>query len=400
MRICELGRCEERNHFHCRARRGFVVVSRSPVDNNQSCSPNLFVKGKQMNRTTYLIVIMLIFAVALTTDAQTECRIDLNKVGQMSDIASNALIRKFHKDESKVSNYLRAAKAKYSTKERLTQGRAFAVAAAKEFEIDEKVFADAIEDYKHVNYRHEGGVAKTETAKTTSNGKISQFAEDVLFHVVVHEIGHGLVREFDLPVLGNEETLADTFATHYIVSRLPAERALRIIKARVASLMFESSEVPRKEWTVQGEHNSDARRAYQIAACAIAYDSDTFGPLAAIVNMDQSDVRSASDYGSEIHRSWRRILKPLWMPEGQESGEARLIIQDDSMFFDALENGKLANEFQEAIKSFDWHSQVKLRFAGGDGGAGWSRSARTVTVHDGYIQRFNAQGKALSKAAD
>ena len=89
---------------------------------------------------------------------------------------------------------------------------------------------------------------------------VSQFAEDVLFHVVMHELGHGLVREFDLPILGNEETLADTFATHYIVSRLPSERALQILKARVNSLMFEAREVPRDEWTVKGEHNSDARR--------------------------------------------------------------------------------------------------------------------------------------------
>lgn len=350
-----------------------------------------------MNRSIFSLVIVLSLLLVSPTEAQTDCRVDLNKVGQMSDIASNALMHEFHMEESKVHDYLEAAKKTYTTKERLTQGKAFAIATAKKFNIDQKEFFAAIEAYKHVNCKHEGDGESRE--QPVGDMKMSQFAEDVLFHVVMHEIGHALVREFDLPILGNEETLADTFATHYIVSRMPLDRARRILKARVDSLMFEAEEVPRKEWTVSGEHNSDARRAYQIVASAIAFDSDAYGSLAAAVNMNESDIRSAKDYGSEIHRSWRRILKPLWMPDGKKSSEARLVIENESVFFSALREGKLAGELENAIKSFDWHSQVKLRFAEGKGGAGWSRSARTVTVRDGYVQRFNAQGAALASAA-
>jgi len=169
-----------------------------------------------MNRAIYSLVVVLGLMLAPAAEAQTECRVDLNKVGQMSDIASNALILKFNKDEPKVFDYLEAAKKTYTTKERLTSGKAFAIATAKEFNIDEKVFFAAIQEYKHVNCGHGDGVEAN--AQTVSDEKVSQFAEDVLFHVVMHEMGHALVREFDLPVLGNEETLADTFATHYIVS--------------------------------------------------------------------------------------------------------------------------------------------------------------------------------------
>jgi hypothetical protein len=45
---------------------------------------------------------------------------------------------------------------------------------------------------------------------------------------MVHELGHALIREFDLPILGNEETMADAFATHYLTTHLP-DRAVDAI---------------------------------------------------------------------------------------------------------------------------------------------------------------------------
>lgn len=333
------------------------------------------------------VVIPLCPAQEKSERTEVTCTIDLKLPGVMSDIVSNALVRGFKKDESKVREYLKTAKKKYKS------GHELAIAAAREFDIKEKTLFAAIEDYKHCNCKHEGGgaVGKKRVSLENSNGEVSEFAENVLVHVVLHEIGHGLVREFDLPILGNEETLADAFATHYIANYLP-ERAMEILEARVSSLMIEAREEPRTQWTVKGEHNSDARRAYQIVAIALAHDSSKFESLASLVEMNQSDFRKAVDYGSEVHRSWRRILRPLWMPNGRKSSEAKTIIEKQSVFADAISSGKLHREIDDALKSFDWHSQVKVVFASGAGGAGWSRSQRTVAVQDEYIHRFNSQG--------
>jgi len=232
--------------------------------------------------------------------------------------------------------------------------------------------------------------------KTQADAEVTPFAENVLTHVVLHELGHALVREFNLPILGNEETLADAFATHYAVAHMD-DRAFDILQARIASLLIEADEVPRNEWTVKGEHNSDARRAYQIAATALAYDPQKYRELAELVEMDESEMRGVIDYSGEIHRSWRRILKPLRMAEGIESNEARLVIEEDSDFAKSLGEKALAKELESALRSFDWHSQVTIRFASGDGGAGWSRSRRTVQVRDGYVRRFVRQGKSNTK---
>lgn len=317
------------------------------------------------------------------------CSVNLTEPGQMADILSNALLQDFGKEETKVSEFLDAAQAKYES------GATLAAAVASKFQIHPSVLDAAIDNYKHVNCTHVGGgaVATEKAAQANVDRELSEFANNVLLHVVLHELGHALVREFDLPILGNEETLADAFATHYLTTWMP-DRAFAVLDARIASLMLEANEVPRKEWTIQGEHNSDARRAYQIAALAIADDPEKYAPLAKRVMMDTADVRKAADYGTEIHRSWRRVLKPLWMPAGQTSGETRVRVDEASPFAKSLRDSGLTRELDEIVRSVDWHSQVAIQFVPGEGGAGWSRSERTITVHTSYIERFNRQARS------
>jgi hypothetical protein len=228
---------------------------------------------------------------------------------------------------------------------------------------------------------------------------VSAFAADVTLHVVLHELGHAVIREFDLMVLGNEETMADAFATHMLTEYFP-ERAHAVIAARVTSLMIEADEVPRNEWTVRGEHDNDARRAYQIAALAIAADERKYASIAAMVGMSEREIGSALDYGADIHRAWRRTLAPLLMPAGKESTEARVRADDATQAFVDAGEPSLRSTVESAIKRFDWHSQVTVDFVGGDGGAAWNRSKRTIKVNGEYIGRFIAQGvEAEAQAA-
>ncbi|MEM6331145.1 MAG: DUF4344 domain-containing metallopeptidase [Planctomycetota bacterium] len=225
-----------------------------------------------------------------------------------------------------------------------------------------------------------------------------RFAEDILLSVLFHELGHGLVREFDLPVLGNEETLADAFATHYLTQHMP-ERAPAVVQARVTSLTIEAAEVPRPRWEVRGEHNNDARRAYQIAALAVAADPDKYRPIAQSIGMSTRDQRSSADYGAEIHRSWRRLLRPLRMPEGEASAEWRLTKDDGNALIDRFYRSPVVEEFTNAIEAFDWHSQITIQFRTGRGGAAWNRSQRSITVYSEYLERLVRQGVEATKQA-
>jgi hypothetical protein len=308
-----------------------------------------------------------------TRPAEPKCSVDLGCPGKMKDIVSNALTRGVKRPEADVKAFLENAETRYATGQDLLR------AAAAHFEIAEAHMAAEVERFRHCNCKHDAG-------------EISPFARDVTLHVVLHELGHALIREFDLPVLGNEETMADAFATHYLTTWLP-DRAVDVLRARVISLMIEAREVPRAEWPVRGEHDNDARRAFQIAALAVAADPARYAPVAKDVGMSEQDLRKARDYGAEIHRSWRRILAPLWMPEGVRSNEARVVCDPESELSEQLVSVGLVAEIESIIRRFDWHSQVTVRFAGGEGGAGWSRSKRTITVPSEYVHRFLEQGK-------
>lgn len=316
------------------------------------------------------------FAQTPSTLQGGECTIDLGVTGQMRDVVSNVLLRgvaEVRRPEADVAGFLRGAHDTYATGPDLLR------AAAAHFQIEEATLAAEVERFRHCNCLH--------------GEEALAFARDVMLHVVLHEIGHAVVREFDLPVLGNEETMADAFATHVLTTRFP-ERAPEVLVARVRSLMSEARTVARGEWSVHGEHDNDARRAAQIAALAAAADGARYERAAHFAGLSERDVRRAREYGAEIHRSWRRRIAPLLMPAGERSNEVRIVWEEDpdlarlrALGFDA--------EIEDVLRSIDWHSQVTVRFVPGEGGAAWSRSSRTVTVHAGYLQRFVDQGRTL-----
>jgi beta-lactamase class A len=325
--------------------------------------------------------------------ATLQCEVDLRIDAQMEDVLSNVLVRAEHKPEPVVNAFLQDARRRNGTGDDMLK------AAAEHFKIDQKRLAALVEHWRHINCSHPAipGYAVPDGRRDANTGEafspvpVSVFAADVTLHVVLHELGHAVIREFDLMVLGNEETMADAFATHLLTEHFP-EHAVRAISARVRSLMIEANEVPRDQWTVRGEHDNDARRAYQIAALAIAADKEKYAGVAEIVGMSKPDIDKARDYGSDIHRAWRRTLAPLMMPPGKVSKEARFRTDDSTRAFVEAGEPSLASTIESSLQRIDWHSQVTVDFVWSQGGAGWNRSKRTVTVNSEYLERFIAQG--------
>ncbi len=321
------------------------------------------------------------------------CDINLRLPGQMRDILSNVLVRSELKPQNQVRAFLKDTDNKFASGDDLLR------AAADHFQINPKRLAELAEKWRHINCTHAAipGYVVSDELLDSATGEpakpipVSPFAANVTLHVVLHELGHAVIREFDIMVLGNEETMADAFATHMLTEHYP-DQALAAISARITSLMIEAGEVPRDQWTVRGEHDNDARRAYQIAALALAADRDKYASVAPLVGMAERDISRACDYGADIHRAWRRTLTPLFMPAGKRSSEARLRADHATTAFIEAGQPSLHSIIESALRRIDWHSQVTIEFVGGSGGAAWSRSTRTIKVNGDYLRRFINQG--------
>ena len=111
--------------------------------------------------------------------------------------------------------------------------------------------------------------------------EISDFAENVVTHVLLYELAHAIFRELDVPILSNEEAQADAFATFYVTQYLKDE-APDIILARANSWLFEDSEVSPQDYDHKGEHPLDVRRAYQTLCLFYGADPAEYSGLSLI----------------------------------------------------------------------------------------------------------------------
>lgn len=219
--------------------------------------------------------------------------------------------------------------------------------------------------------------------------EITPFARNVTTHVLLHELAHALIREFDLPVLGNEENIADSFATLFIAETMP-DQAEAIVKDRARSWLVEAEEAAPGDIDLTSEHGPDARRAYRAICWLYGSNPKAYIDLPYWIDLPRQDARACADAAPEIIRSWRRVLAPNLMPEGRPSSEYRVIYGEGPMK-DAMRADGLMAEIGMIASRFDWHSQITLHFDHCDKGARWSRNGRKILLCDDYVARFIEQ---------
>lgn len=222
------------------------------------------------------------------------------------------------------------------------------------------------------------------TALAQSEVTISEPTENALLHVLAHEIGHAILREFDLPIIGPEEDIADDFATIYIYMTFP-DRAADIIRARALQNMADG--------TQQGmfsEYRNDDQRAGRSVCLLYGQDPERFSDLAAEFGLEGDEAEACQDFAPEVGRSWRRILDNYRMPSDARVTEVGLSVAE-SPYAQALANSAFRNDTYTLVSAIDWHSRVTVSLEECDGSSFWSRNGRRMTICSGYIARFEQQ---------
>jgi len=138
-----------------------------------------------------------------------------------------------------------------------------------------------------------------------------EFVIGNMLFVLTHELGHALIREMDLYVLGREEDAADAFAITTMLN-VGTEVSNRVL-VQTATGWFMSDKRNRArglELAFYGQHGLDRQRAYQIVCLMVGSDPDKFAEAAEKVKLPKRRQQTCrSDYGI-ASSSWSKALKP------------------------------------------------------------------------------------------
>lgn len=228
------------------------------------------------------------------------------------------------------------------------------------------------------------GVTSFFAAPAFANEQVGATARDALVHVLAHEVGHAILREFDLPILGPEEPMADDFATVYVHRKFP-DRAAQIVSARARQNMADGEAAG-----MFSEYFDDDQRAGRSICILYGLDPEKHSGLATEFGLDGEMAAECRDVAPEVGRSWRRILEGLEMPSDARVTEVGIDVEDADVFRALLESG-FKDDAYRLLSGIDWHSRITLVLAQCDGSAWWSRNGRRIVICGQYVQKFAEQ---------
>ncbi|HTM78019.1 MAG TPA: DUF4344 domain-containing metallopeptidase [Devosia sp.] len=153
-----------------------------------------------------------------------------------------------------------------------------------------------------------GAAFAAETSKA-QRATMNRFAANNSLFVLYHEIGHMLVHQLSLPVLGREEDAADNMATWTLLRKNTPEADQALADAArgwLLSGIAYNSQI--EDDDLYGNHSLDRQRAFQIVCLMVGSNDTAFRPIANQYAIDRDRQDSCSDDYSTLNRSLEGLL--------------------------------------------------------------------------------------------
>ena len=171
-----------------------------------------------------------------------------------------------------------------------------------------------------------------------------------------HEIGHLLVGELDLPVLGKEEDAADALATILLLNDEADDDSYNALIDAADGWYFnavKSTGAGVDDFSYYDEHSLDIQRAYAMVCMMVGKDPEAFAQTADAYDLDQ-DRRDGCTYTYEqALTSWVKLLEPHEVTK--DRGAPIKIVYDDAgdyeVFAQELKDRQILEKAAELIES-------------------------------------------------
>ena len=223
--------------------------------------------------------------------------------------------------------------------------------------------------------------------------------------VMAHEMGHALISEMNMPVLGREEDAADSFAVVTALNMHSGFSERVLIEAGKGWVL--SSKRDKKQGNALAfydEHGLDLQRAYNVACMMVGSDPEKFKELAKEVKLPEERQKSCvRDYKTTTW-SWDEMLKPHRRSADQPKVTINVDYKDDEKY--AVQArvlrhmGLLEALAAHAADRYVWPKPFTIEARScGDPNATWNIGARTLTLcyelASEFIQLYQGYSRKL-----
>lgn len=206
----------------------------------------------------------------------------------------------------------------------------------------------------------------TQSAHAITDDEKWDFAFNTVIHILHHEIGHALIDQFDIPVIGQEEDAADGFATVAILETYDEPQPILLDAAASLFAMHDEALESGAEQDYFGVHDLDIQRAYRIICVAHGYDPDGFADGVAEFELPQDRLETCAGDADQAVASWDALLEDAVRTEDGPGGQVTLEMVEVPEFA-GLRKRLIETEIgAEMVKwldeSYDWPEPLHVRF--------------------------------------
>ncbi|WP_160297793.1 DUF4344 domain-containing metallopeptidase [Devosia chinhatensis] len=170
-------------------------------------------------------------------------------------------------------------------------------------------------------------------------GEAMTFAMHDAAFTMYHEIGHMLVGELGLPVLGKEEDAVDALATIWLLEFDEAEDSYDALINAADGWYFNavnSTGSGVDEFSYYSDHSLDIQRAYAMVCMMVGKDPEAFGETADIYEIDAEQQEACGYTYEQAFTSWMKLLDP-YLIEGDDVSQVEVVYEDAGEYEDFAE---------------------------------------------------------------
>lgn len=215
----------------------------------------------------------------------------------------------------------------------------------------------------------------------------AQFVESNVLATFYHELGHALIDQLELPVLGREEDAADTLSALLIHDIWEEDSATAMIYDTAYSFRMYSdlAEANGDELAFADVHSLDLQRYYNLICLFYGANPDVREDVAVELELPEDRAATCPDEFEQADASWGGLLEGL--DPGPKSKGLRMITKDRNDPIVAL----LTTEIADMNKIYGLPEWVDVQVAScGEANAFYNPDDGTITICTEYADEMVA----------